>query len=96
MLGNRITSALGAYVTAILCMKKNYLILYFPSRIPQFYEENTHMQIPGPLHKQMRKVDEQTIILGSSIEENYLGDSQISKLDWKHLLILQSISADSC
>lgn len=54
------------------------------------------MQIPGPLHKQMRKVDEHTIILGSSIEENYLGDSQISKLDWKHLLILQSISADSC
>lgn len=69
MLGNRVTSALGAYLTAILCMNK-YLILYFPSRIPPFYEENTHMQIPGPLHKQVRKLDEQTIILGSSIEEN--------------------------
>lgn len=47
---------------AILCMNKKYLILYFPSRIPPFYEENTHLQIPGPLHKRVRELDEQAII----------------------------------
>lgn len=40
--------------------------------MPLVYEENTHTQIPGPLHEQVRKPGEQTVTVGSSVEEDKL------------------------
>lgn len=74
-------------------MNKNYLI-------SPFCEQNTHANT-----RVFTKADEKK--KNRWIDYNFklfywgkliacLGDSQFSKLDWKHLLILQHISVDSC